>query len=295
MNFVLTNVHRHCSKHANTTRPRSRVPFVVPFYPASPNDENVKLERARRQRRVSVSHRRLSVFDVRRTTRFGGEVGWTPCGSARASRTRACDGSRCGRARRAPLPCRRPSPARARRRAAARRRRGRARSLAAAGPGAFPTRASRAARPRPRRSRGRGTSEDAPRRDTNGGGGARRRGVRRRRRRGARRVFVRRREWSAGRRNRQSPGQRRRHLFLGRGSLLGRRLERGVGVFVLGGGVLVVVADARDRLREVRRGRRRGEPERRLDRVERGGRATGSGRGPTRGTGTTTGAFVFDT
>ena len=220
---------------------------------------------------------------MRRTTRFGGEVGWTPCGSAARApdaglrrftlRSRAAGatalsptitstgppasrGAECG---------------------------GDARVLfAAAGPGAFPTRArfSGGSAASASVARPEGTSEDAPRRDTSGGGGgppcARRRGVRRRRRRGARRVFVRRRERSAGRRNRQSPGQRRRHLFLGRGSLLGRRLERGVGVFVLGGGVLVVVADARDRLREVRRGRRRGEPERRPDpRVERRGARDG--------------------
>jgi len=224
------------------------------------------------------------VFDVRRTTRFGGEIGWTPCGSAArlpdAGLRRFTLRSRAaGATALSPTITSTGPPAS---RGAARGGDARVR-FAAAGPGAFPTRArfsggSAASAPV---ARPEGPSGDAPRRETSGGGGGvRRRGVRRRRRCGARRVFVRRRERSAGRRNRQSPGRRRRHLFLGRGSLLGRRLERGVGVLDPGGRVLVVVAEARDRLREVRRarrrGRRRGEPERRPDpRVERRGARDG--------------------
>ena len=292
MNFVLTNVHRHCSKHANTTRPRSRVPFVVPFYPASPNDENVKLERARRQRRVSVSHRRLSVFDVRRTTRFGGEVGWTPCGSAArlpdAGLRRFTLRSRAAGATALSPTITSTGPPASRRRGAA----GRARSLRRRRTRAFPTRArlGRLGRVRVGRAR-KAPPRTRPERRAAGGapagvavaGGAPRSAAR----------FVRRRERSAGRRTASRRAAATSPLPW-RGSP-GRRLERGVGVFVLGGG-----GSSSSRTRATGFARfaadadaaspSGGRPARRA-----AGARDGSGRGPTRGTGTTTGAFVFDT
>ena len=140
---------------------------------------------------------------MRRTTRFGGEVGWTPCGSAArlpdAGLRRFTLRSRAAGATALSPTITSTGPPASRGAECG----GDARVLfAAAGPGAFPTRAraSRAARPRPRdaRAAGRHLRGRAPKGDERRGEGARRRGVRRRRRRGARRVFVRRRERSGG-------------------------------------------------------------------------------------------------